>query len=673
MDAILVRLLQTVARPIALALVHSLWQGAIVAGVVAVALTLLRRRTATVRYAVACLGLLAILTTTVATGIWFAGHPEAPASEEIVWRRAALPAGAGSDTAPGEESAAAASDVRADTRPGAPPAASGDQSTSRSGLPSLPTLDMSLAGPWVFTGWVAGVFLLAGMHLRGWKRAKALAWIGTAAVPREWRDRLDRLSSLVGLARSVRALVSSRVSVPTVIGWIRPVILIPAAVFTELSASDLELILIHELAHIRRHDILVNYAQAAAETLLFYHPVVWWISRQIRVEREHCCDDATVCVCGDGVTYARALLEVEHMRDRTPVHAMAADGGSFRNRIRRLAGAAPSGPSPHRAGLSAVLVITLVVGLLVPSLSASPVTGVSANAVASVPSAWKDVEGEWRAEGFGGSVRLHFESPGWGEITLTFDGEKFDSSGGNLLLERDAGTFILEGGRMPRRWRKAIFRPNAEFAAGIEELGYEIEDERKLLELAIHDVTLDFARGIAAAGYDISVSRLVEFHIHDVTPEYVQAMADAGYDQLTPSKIVEFAIHDIEPDYVARMAAIGYEDLTPSRLVEFAVHDISAEYVERLVASGYDKFTPSRIVEFAIHGVQPEFVRELVELGYGDLDPGKLVEFRIHDVTPEFIRDLRDHGLTDVSPSKLVEYRITGVPWEDLRKGTTRL
>jgi hypothetical protein len=66
-------------------------------------------------------------------------------------------------------------------------------------------------------------------------------------------------------------------------------------------------------------------------------------------------------------------------------------------------------------------------------------------------------------------------------------------------------------------------------------------------------------------------------------------------------------------------------------------------------------------------------VRELVELGYGDLDPGKLVEFRIHDVTPEFIRDLRDHGLTDVSPSKLVEYRITGVPWEDLRKGTTRL
>ena len=94
--------------------------------------------------------------------------------------------------------------------------------------------------------------------------------------------------------RSVRLLESARVSVPIVVGWIKPTLLVPAAVLGGLAPSELEAVLAHELAHIRRHDYLVNLLQSAVETLLFYHPGVWWVSHVVRVEREHCCDDLAV-------------------------------------------------------------------------------------------------------------------------------------------------------------------------------------------------------------------------------------------------------------------------------------------------------------------------------------------------------------------------------------------
>src|SRR5207245_639661 len=136
---------------------------------------------------------------------------------------------------------------------------------------------------------------------------------------------------------------SALVEVPTLIGCLRPVVLLPASTLAGLSPAQLEALLAHELAHVRRLDYLVNLGQTTAETLLFYHPAVWWVSHRMRVEREHCCDDAAVAVCGDAVGYARALAELEGRRTLAPVLAVAADGGSLWSRVARLVG----GPPPH--------------------------------------------------------------------------------------------------------------------------------------------------------------------------------------------------------------------------------------------------------------------------------------------------------------------------------------
>jgi hypothetical protein len=132
-----------------------------------------------------------------------------------------------------------------------------------------------------------------------------------------------------------------------------------------LSPWQLDAILAHELAHVRRHDYLVNLLQAAVETLLFYHPAVWWLSNEVRRERESCCDDLAVELCGDRLAYARALAELEGLRLSPPRLALAADGGALMERVRRLVGA------PVRRSRRSWLVGLLALALLPAGLALS--------------------------------------------------------------------------------------------------------------------------------------------------------------------------------------------------------------------------------------------------------------------------------------------------------------
>ena len=142
-----------------------------------------------------------------------------------------------------------------------------------------------------------------------------------------------------------------------VVGWWRPVILLPATAVTGLPSDQLALILGHELAHIRRHDYLVNLVQSVIETVLFYHPAVWWVSSRIREERENCCDDRAVSLCGDRLEYARALAALEQMRVGAWSLAPSANGGTLLARIRRILGVAAA-DDPRARGLAGTVTLT---------------------------------------------------------------------------------------------------------------------------------------------------------------------------------------------------------------------------------------------------------------------------------------------------------------------------
>jgi beta-lactamase regulating signal transducer with metallopeptidase domain len=315
------------------ALVDSLWQDALAAAGLAALFALIPVRAARLRYALATLTFLLMLAFPLATAVrltrrapWTSVYETAPAVTP-----ASTPAVGGATPAPGSAITTRAPSVGERIRA---------------------SLEPML--PWLVLLWLGGVVALSLRLASGWLLTRRMRSVGTSPVPEACVEAVTRLAQRLQVSRPVRVLQSAVVQVPAVIGALRPVILLPASVLTGLTPLQLDALLAHELAHIRRYDYLVNLAQSVIETLLFYHPAVWWVSRSIREEREHCCDDLAVRVCGDAHFYATALLGMERLRISGPTFAMAASGGSLMSRVRRLVAPAQTEFPRWIAGVVAV-------------------------------------------------------------------------------------------------------------------------------------------------------------------------------------------------------------------------------------------------------------------------------------------------------------------------------
>lgn len=306
------------------ALIHSLWQCLAVGAMAWIGLRMLRSRGSQTRYLLGCGALLMMLTLPVATFL-------------LLWTPLSL-------GAQGQEGGELTLLL---IRSSAVPATS----------PLTPLL------PWLIAAWTAGVAVMSLRLAGGWLWMQRLRWLDAVPVEAHWQRCLGELVQRLAIKRPVRMMKSLAVEVPMVLGWLRPLILVPAAIFTAMEPQALEAILAHELAHVRRHDYLVNLLQSVVEVLLFFHPAVWWLSAQVRAERENCCDDIAVSLCGDPLLYARALAALEEIRptlESNPSLALAATGGTLMNRIRRiLAPKLPPSPAA-RAGLLAALAVSML-------------------------------------------------------------------------------------------------------------------------------------------------------------------------------------------------------------------------------------------------------------------------------------------------------------------------
>jgi TonB family protein len=214
--------------------------------------------------------------------------------------------------------------------------------------------------------WIGGVCILSARLLGGWAVARRLAMTTRQPVEADVEALAARVAERLGVRRFVRLAESSVVAVPIVIGWLKPVVLVPSAAVAGLPPAHLEALLAHELAHVRRHDYLVNLLQSAIETLLFYHPAVWWVSGRVRQEREHCCDDEAVAVC-DRIVYVRALTNLAAMTVQTRL-ALAATDGSLLRRVRRLLTSAPD--QRASGGWLSMAIVGVVLTGLTPALMA---------------------------------------------------------------------------------------------------------------------------------------------------------------------------------------------------------------------------------------------------------------------------------------------------------------
>jgi prepilin-type processing-associated H-X9-DG protein len=211
---------------------------------------------------------------------------------------------------------------------------------------------------YIVLAWGAGVLVLSVYLLAGWLALQSLR----RRAPRlHALDRaVARIAGMLDLRRAVTLIETRTFDVPAVLGVFHPVILMPVCILSELSAQQVEALIAHELAHVRRHDYLVNLLQAAVETVMFYHPAAWWISSRIREERENCCDDLAADICGDKCVYASALTALEHRRPPRGLCPAATSGEPLR-RIRRVLKL----PPPKRQLRVRSIIVTALVLVLV--------------------------------------------------------------------------------------------------------------------------------------------------------------------------------------------------------------------------------------------------------------------------------------------------------------------
>jgi beta-lactamase regulating signal transducer with metallopeptidase domain len=531
----------------------------------------------------------------------------------------------------------------------------------------------------------------------------------------EWRGLFLRCARSMGVDRPVRLLRSREQRMPMAFGIRRPTILVPAIADT-WSEDRRRAVLLHELAHVARHDCLTQLLAALACAVYWIHPGVWWVVRRLRVERELACDDRVLKAGTQAREYAGHLLELAYAlgghrapalavtmaRPRQLEGRMLAVLDSARNRAiprlqNRLAAASVATlllvplagaeatvvpmytdtvidvPERHDADRTSPASDTAVTRTLTAKDATEP-TGES-------PAAPEDTRaGTWE-------IRESSE-PGSVYLQLT---ERHSSSGSTVrvdrleglslaelqgagttvkfTLRRDAGSFTFEG-----TCRNGVgagtytFSPSATFSAELEKRGLGRPTPSDQYQLARHDVGLAFVDEVSKQGYKRpDISELVRAGQHGVHLDYLRAIGDLGYHLGTLDPLITLRDHGVGPEYVRDLVALGFKQLSADDLRVARDHGVSAEYIRGLQELGYTSLGMEELVTARDHGVSPEFARELSVLGYTKLPIEELIKLRDHGVSGPFVRDLRQLGYR-AGPTELINARDHGVSTEFVRE-----
>ena len=544
--------------------------------------------------------------------------------------------------------------------------------------------------PWLAyltIAWLCGVFFLSLRLAGGLFYTYRLRKDRTVLICTEWQERLLRLCQQLQVKQTVLLLKSACVEVPTVIGWLRPVILLPASALTGLATQQLEAILAHELAHIRRYDYLVNLLQTAVETLLFYHPAVWWVSRQVRLEREHCCDDLAVAVQGDALAYARALAELETRRIDGPQLALAANGGSLLARIERLLGGSQPTSAQPSPWLTGVMVVASLLGLAVGTRSdvffgqgGAVLLPESAERIQTTQGSeepWLEVDlptpestslrRELSALDSRRIATLSLETFTEKEATARVEAHTSSSlyaSLQNANRSEDKQTRTANSSSS----QQANAPSKGDYIAELRRLGYTNLTVDELIDLKRHGVSIEFIEGLKQEGQtDLSVEHLLKLRAHGIQPDLIRSLKASGYSNLGIDQLLKLRMHGVTPQFVSEMGAAGFPRLPLESLVKARQHGVSPAFIRDLQSLGYSQLSLEDVIKARMHGVDSNFVRELQSSGHKGLSLDELIKARQHGVDADFAKTLETLDYSGLSLEQLIKLRNHGVNSEFIR------
>ena len=591
-------------------LIHFCWQAAVIAASYRILSLLAARWSSNTRYLLALGALLLMFATAVGT-FGFEMHSNASLSEAPGTKTRRVPDTFSPVITAGSELAKPVA--------GLPPTSSDLTSSSlMMSVPQLPVLRL------IDGLWLLGVLVLSLRSLGGWWLIQRLRATATVEAPAQVRASFRAIASALKIHMPVLLRVSSAVTGPVTVGALRALVLLPVSAATSLSPDELEVVLAHELAHVRRADFFWNLVQTLVETLFFFHPAVWWISGRIRHERELCCDDLALSVCPNPIVYANALFELEQQRSRTGQLSMALNGHqpgrTLRMRIARILGEPEANrafrePFSLAAAAAALVVLLLPVPQLMASLKpASPpdhaqvAASTAAAAVAPVVAA--------------SIVVPPMQAPVPSPVTVS------------------------------------VPEPKPEVEAAAREAEARQQNAREEGEKG------DYIDRMKAAGYDQELDKYIAMKVQDVTPEYARAMSQLGFGKLSADQLIACKVQGVTPEYIAKLNAGGVKVNTVQDAISYRIFEVTPEFIAALKDAGFDGLSSQQLLALRVQGVTPEYARSIKEQFPGATSDD-LVKTRIFNINAALIASAKRHGFTDLTLEKLVKLRISGVLDDD--------
>ena len=706
---------------------HSLWQGMLIALVTGVVLIALRHRSAQERYLIANFGLFAVLlaagftfysyyVTTTPGDDWMASSREW-ISPDGQFNEAYLDQLIEQEIEPGAPVEAEAEFILPPMPPMAPESPMPEIANANTGFNwQAIQVYFNQNLPLIVGLWLLGVAIFLLRMLSSVSYVYYLKGRMNFPADEYWLDLLDNMIRKIGLDKAVTLVESALVRSPQVVGYLKPMVLFPLGMINRLPAAEVEAILAHELAHIIRHDHLLNVLQGFVETLFYYHPGVWWISAQIRTERESACDDLAIHLTGDALTYAQALVTVQEM-GFVPLSPALAFAGQQKSQLMLRLQRILHIKSPTTNTMEKMLTVILVAGTFsglgwIKSFTHNTYQHVKTDLVENMDGSYFLDEGEnavmatsgfWNAEIKGERVYLNLQSKtehsNW-NTSRYFDKKEFSSlptTESEFSIKRAAGSLNFKGKFDGNEgYGKFNFVQNAEFKqyldqqsitgvdeeemlhlfmadinkeyiAYLQQNGYKTVTGSNLVEMAIHGLDKETLEGYFAAfkkgGFgQVSLRKLIELKIHGAGPAYMQSFANLGYDKLDLDEVLNAKIHGVSADYINDLKSAGYPNLPLEEVITFKIHGVSADYARRMnQANGGKNLSADELVNSKIHGLDPDRVSKIKSASGGQMTMDDMRNYSIHGVDDAYIQSLKDAGFAGLEPQEIVQARIHGL------------
>ncbi|MGH7595421.1 MAG: M56 family metallopeptidase [bacterium] len=555
----------------------------------------------------------------------------------------------------------------------------------------LTTLSSWTLPTWAFLIWLSGMSIVSLRWLIGWLSVKILSRRSHEILDDGWNELSENICVALNLKQPVKLLRAEESAVPMTWGLLNPAVLLPHDA-DEWPEERRRVVLMHELAHVKRGDLFAQIVAQITCALYWFNPLAWMAARRLRVEREQACDDAVLNAGTKASEYANHILEIlRSLRPAkcSPSAAVAmAQCSQIEGRLRAILN-----PNLRRGAMKPigeVLMGAAVACVVLPLAAISPwarfekkVAAPSVNLV--LPS--------MRFQQIDPKISLSMGTSTDPMVIVPWNGSGDETTpspevAGDCAEEKTKQNFIekhqldqlVQNGTtvVGQSVVDAIRALGIENVPGEHLVGQASEELGKYLAEKLRDWGYDestaeeyarrvsdgfdeaYVQDVKKAGYpNLSIEQLLQMRIHGVDAEYIKAMKAAGFNDLGVEELVQLRIHGVDGDYAGEMKAAGFADLGIEQLLQMRIHGVDADYAKEMKAN-YGDLSLEELLQLRIQGVDTDYAREMKAAGFGDLSIDQLLQTRIHGVDADYAKEMKaSYG--ELSINELLQLRIQGV------------